>query len=45
MLATENAVPELKQAATGVIGSNNEDAVAHWLEENVLKRQRNGDGR
>ena len=33
--ATENAVPELKQIATGVIGNNDEDAVAHWLEENA----------
>lgn len=30
--AVENAVEELKQAATGVIGSNDEDAVAKWLE-------------
>jgi len=29
--AVSNAVEELKQIATGVIGSNNEDAVAHWL--------------
>ena len=30
----ENAVPELKKAATGIIGSNEEDGVAKWLIEN-----------
>lgn len=35
--AMENAVPELKAIATGVIGSNNEDGVARWLEENSRK--------
>lgn len=35
--AVENAVPELKAIATGIIGSNNADGVAHWLEEKVLK--------
>lgn len=30
--AVSNAVDELKQAATAVIGSNNEDGVAKWLE-------------
>lgn len=29
--AVSNAVEELKQVATGVIGNNNEDAVAKWL--------------
>ena len=29
--AVENAVPELKEAATAVIGSNDEDGVAKWL--------------
>ena len=29
--AVENAAPELKAVATGVIGSNNDDAVAKWL--------------
>jgi len=29
--AVENAVDELKAAATGVIGSNNDDGVAKWL--------------
>lgn len=33
--AMANAVPELKAKATAVIGSNNEDGVAKWLEENV----------
>lgn len=30
--AVENAVDELKEIATAVIGNNNEDGVAHWLE-------------
>ena len=34
--AMNNAVPELKEIATGVIGSNNEDGVAKWLEANML---------
>ena len=29
--AVANAAPELKEIATGVIGANNEDAVAKWL--------------
>lgn len=33
--AAENAVDELKEMATGIIGSNEEDGVARWLEENV----------
>ena len=32
--AVSNAVDEIKAAATGVLGSNNEDAVAKWLKEN-----------
>ncbi len=32
--AVSNAVDELKAAATGIIGGNNEDAVAKWLLEN-----------
>ena len=31
--AVSNAAPELKAVATGVIGSNDEDSVARWLEE------------
>ena len=31
--AVENADPRLKEIATGVIGSNDEDAVALWLEK------------
>lgn len=31
--AVENAVEELKQIATNVIGNNNEDSVAKWLEK------------
>lgn len=34
--AVENAVEELKQIATGIIGSNNEDGVARWLMENYV---------
>lgn len=33
--AMENAVEQLKEIATGVIGNNNEDGVAKWLVENV----------
>jgi len=36
--AVANAVPELKERATAVIGGNNEDGVAKWLE----KTQSNG---
>ena len=34
--APENAVDEIKAAATSVIAANSEDGVAHWLEENLL---------
>ena len=30
--AVENAAPELKEIATGIIPCNDEDGVAHWLE-------------
>ena len=33
--AVENAVPELKSAATGIVGSNDGDGVAKWLRETV----------
>ena len=33
--AVENAVPELKEVATAVIGKNTDDAVAKWLEKNA----------
>ena len=33
--AMENAVAQLKEIATGVIGNNNEDGVAKWLLDNV----------
>lgn len=33
--AVENAVDELKQIATDIIGSNEDDGVAKWLERNV----------
>ena len=31
--AVENAAPELKAAADGIIGSSQEDGVARWLEQ------------
>ena len=34
--AVANAIPELKEAAAGIIESNDADGVAKWLEENVL---------
>ena len=34
--AVENSVPELKEIATAVIGNNESDGVAKWLEENLL---------
>ena len=33
--AVANADPVLKAAATAVIGANDEDSVARWLEENA----------
>lgn len=33
--AVANAVPELKERATAIIGSNDEDGVAKWLEAHV----------
>lgn len=35
--AVANAVPELKAKATAVIGRNNEDGVAKWLEQNAMR--------
>ncbi len=32
--AVENAVPELKELATGIIAGNNDDGVAKWLKAN-----------
>ena len=37
--AVANAVPELKERATAVIGGNNEDGVARWLETHAQKWQ------
>ena len=34
--AVENAVPELKALATGIIASNEQDGVAKWLLENAV---------
>lgn len=36
--AVENAVPELKAMATAVIGGNDSDGVARWLESNYYPR-------
>lgn len=36
--AVENAVPELKEKATAVIESNDNDGVAKWLKEQVVKK-------
>ena len=36
--AVENAAPELKEAATGIIGNNNSDSVASWLQEHFVKK-------
>ena len=33
--AVENAVDEVKAAATGIIGSNEEDGVAKWLLDHI----------
>jgi len=33
--AVENALEELKRAATGIIASNDKDGLAHWLLENI----------
>ena len=35
--AVENAVEDLKKIATGLIGNNNDDSVAKWLELNILE--------
>ena len=37
--AMENAVEELKAAATHVIGSNEEDGVAHWLAQHAFTEE------
>lgn len=34
--AVENAVPELKRAATGILDSNDRDGVAKWLAQNAV---------
>lgn len=34
--AVENAVPELKAIATGIVDTNGKDGVAKWLKKNVL---------
>jgi HAD superfamily hydrolase (TIGR01484 family) len=35
--AVANAKPEVKEIATGIIGSNDADGVARWLGDNVVK--------
>lgn len=37
--AVSNALPELKQHATGIIGCNEEDAVANYLKERMTMQQ------
>ncbi|QEO13008.1 HAD-IIB family hydrolase [Agromyces intestinalis] len=37
--AVANAVPAVRAAATGVIGGNDEDAVARWIAEHVASTQ------
>ena len=34
--AVDNAIEELKQQSDGVIGSNEEDGVARWMQEHAL---------
>ena len=43
--AVSNASEDLKAAATGVIGSNDEDAVAEWLLRNAVRPLPPGGGR
>lgn len=38
--AVANAVPELRQIATGIISENDRDGVALWLKENVRLKER-----
>ena len=40
--AVENAVPELKAIATGVIGDNDSDSVAKWLQQRFMCGEREG---
>ena len=35
--AVANALPEIKKIATGIIGSNDDDGVAKWLDANAYK--------
>ena len=36
--AVQNAHEELKKYATAIISSNDEDAVAHWLEKTIFDK-------
>ena len=38
-VAMENAIPEVKAAANAVTCSNDEDGVALFLQEHILKKQ------
>lgn len=38
-IAVENAFPEVKAAATEVIGSNTADSVAHWIEQDIIRQK------
>ncbi|HPF56766.1 MAG TPA: HAD hydrolase family protein, partial [Clostridiales bacterium] len=35
-VAVENAIPEIKEAADEITGSNDENGVADWIEKNLL---------
>ena len=35
-IAMQNAIPQVKKIASGICRSNEEDGIAHWLEENLL---------
>lgn len=39
--AVSNAIDEIKEIADGVIGSNNEDAVALWIQQDVERKKKN----
>lgn len=39
--AVSNAIDEIKEIADGIIGSNNEDAVALWIQQDVERKKKN----
>ena len=38
-IAPDNAMPSVKKKADLIIGKNDEDAVAHWMDENLVRAQ------